>query len=173
MCIRYRFTDIKEPTEVGVYLMAGSLIKNIGGGIAPTGGYAACTVVCIERLAQRLTAPSIGREVGSYAYGYQSFYQGLFMAPTAAVSYTHLDVYKRQGAIFWDFWTIPTLQWAPVCCADGLQSRCCAFLTFKTGWTAWKSLSKSRTSWKRWSAFWVEFGTLRGLRPASDVYKRK
>lgn len=77
------FTDIKEPTEVGVDLMAGSLIKNIGGGIAPTGGYAAGTGVCIERLAQRLTAPSIGREVGSYAYGYQSFYQGLFMAPTA------------------------------------------------------------------------------------------
>ena len=80
------FTDIKEPTAVGVDLMAGSLIKNMGGGIAPTGGYAAGKALCIDRLAQRLTAPSIGREVGSYAFGYQSFYQGLFLAPTAVAN---------------------------------------------------------------------------------------
>lgn len=75
------FIDKKEPTEVGVNLLAGSMIKNIGGGIAPTGGYVAGDSKYVELVQNRLTAPSIGGEVGSYTYGYQYFYQGLFMAP--------------------------------------------------------------------------------------------
>jgi cystathionine beta-lyase family protein involved in aluminum resistance len=77
------FTDTKEPTEVGADLIAGSLIKNPGGGLAPTGGYVAGKREAVERVAYRLTCPGIGAEVGSYAAGYQPFFQGLFMAPGA------------------------------------------------------------------------------------------
>ena len=75
------FIEERESTEVGVNLMAGSMIKNIGGGIAPTGGYVVGDRIYVEMVQNRLTAPSIGGEVGSYAYGYQYFYQGLFLAP--------------------------------------------------------------------------------------------
>ncbi len=75
------FVDVKEPTEVGVNLIAGSMIKNIGGGIAPTGGYIAGDQQYIRLVQNRMTAPSIGGEVGSYAFTYQYFYQGLFLAP--------------------------------------------------------------------------------------------
>lgn len=75
------FAETKEPTEVGVDLMAGSLIKNAGGGLAPTGGYIAGGARFLELVEGRLTAPSVGAEVGSYAYGYRLFYQGIFLAP--------------------------------------------------------------------------------------------
>ena len=75
------FMDIYEPTDVGVDLMAGSLIKNPGGGLAPTGGYIVGKKQFVDLVGFRLTAPSIGMEVGSYAYGYKDFYQGFFMAP--------------------------------------------------------------------------------------------
>ncbi len=70
-----------EPTHVGADVAVGSLIKNIGGGLAPTGGYMAGTEKAIRRIETRLTAPGIGREEGSYAASYRPFYQGLFMAP--------------------------------------------------------------------------------------------
>ena len=75
------FAEKREPTEVGCDYMAGSLIKNPGGGLAPTGGYIAGKEEIIKRVEGRLTAPSVGAEVGSYAYGYRLFYQGLFLAP--------------------------------------------------------------------------------------------
>ncbi len=75
------FTCKKEPASVGADVLVGSLIKNPGGGLAPTGGYIAGRMDVIERVATRLTSPGIGGEVGSYAGGYQPFYQGLFMAP--------------------------------------------------------------------------------------------
>lgn len=75
------FVEEKEPSDVGADLVVGSLIKNPGGGLAPTGGYIVGTQEAIERIAYRLTAPGIGLEVGSYAASYQPFYQGLFMAP--------------------------------------------------------------------------------------------
>jgi len=70
-----------EPTLHGVDVCVGSLIKNPGGGLAPTGGYVVGKQDAIERISYRLTAPGIGLEVGSYAASYQPFYQGLFMAP--------------------------------------------------------------------------------------------
>ena len=75
------FVCEKEPTHYGVDVCVGSLIKNPGGGLAPTGGYVVGTQDAIERISYRLTAPGIGLEVGSYAASYQPFYQGLFMAP--------------------------------------------------------------------------------------------
>lgn len=75
------FTADDEPGDYGADCIAGSLIKNLGGGLAPTGGYIAGSQTAIERIAARLTAPGIGLEVGSYAPGYRLFYQGIFMAP--------------------------------------------------------------------------------------------
>ena len=72
------FTDAREPCAD---LLAGSLIKNPGGGLAPTGGYVAGKREYVEKVACRLTSPGIGAEVGSYAGSYQPFYQGLFLAP--------------------------------------------------------------------------------------------
>lgn len=75
------FVREKEPTDFGADLCVGSLIKNPGGGIAPTGGYVAGKQDAVERVAWRLTAPGLGRELGSYAGDYRPYYQGLFMAP--------------------------------------------------------------------------------------------
>lgn len=75
------FVDKLEPCDVGADLMVGSLIKNAGGGIAPTGAYIAGKEEAIELISYKYTSPSLLLEVGSYAYGYQSFYQGLFLAP--------------------------------------------------------------------------------------------
>lgn len=75
------FTRLQEPTELGADVIAGSLIKNPGGGMAPTGGYIAGKRKYVELVSYRLTSPGIGREVGSYGASYRPFYQGLFMAP--------------------------------------------------------------------------------------------
>ena len=75
------FVEKQEPCDVGADVAVGSLIKNPGGGLTPTGGYIVGREKYIDLIGRRLTAPSIGNEVGSYAYGYRLFYQGLFMAP--------------------------------------------------------------------------------------------
>lgn len=76
------FVEATEPTGFGeVDVIVGSLIKNAGGGLAPTGGYICGKEKYIDLIGKRLTAPSIGLEVGSYEGGYRNFYQGLFMAP--------------------------------------------------------------------------------------------
>ncbi len=75
------FVEKQEPCDIGADVAVGSLIKNPGGGLAPTGGYIVGKTQYIEQIGKRLTAPSIGNEVGSYAYGYRLFYQGLFLAP--------------------------------------------------------------------------------------------
>ena len=75
------FVEKTEPTQAGADIIVGSLIKNAGGGLAPTGGYICGKREYIDLIGKRLTAPSIGLEVGSFAGGYQYFYQGLFLAP--------------------------------------------------------------------------------------------
>ncbi len=75
------FVEKQEPCDVGADVAVGSLIKNPGGGLAPTGGYIVGSEKYVDLIGRRLTAPSIGNEVGSYAYGWRLFYQGLFMAP--------------------------------------------------------------------------------------------
>ena len=96
------FMEKIEPTSVGADVAMGSLIKNIGGSIAPTGGYIAGTKKALSYIENRLTCPSIGRETGSYEGGYRLFYQGLFVAPhvvSQAVKGAYLigEVMKRQG----------------------------------------------------------------------------
>lgn len=75
------FVETREPSAVGADLVVGSLCKNPGGGIVPTGAYLAGTARAIDLVERQLTAPSIGIEVGSYEQGYRLYYQGLFMAP--------------------------------------------------------------------------------------------
>ena len=76
------FTERIEPSEVGADMIVGSLIKNPGGGLAPTGGYIAGTKRCIERCHYRLSAPGVGQDVGASLELSRSLYQGFFLAPT-------------------------------------------------------------------------------------------
>lgn len=75
------FVEKTEPTQVGADLIAGSLIKNPGGGIAENGGYLCGTRACIEQCAYRMTTPGLGREVGASLGHNRSLYMGLFQAP--------------------------------------------------------------------------------------------
>lgn len=83
----------QEPTDVGADIVVGSLIKNLGGGLAPTGGYVCGRQDLIDRCAYRLSAPGLGKEVGANLGLLTSFYQGLFLAPTVVAS-------SVKGAIF-------------------------------------------------------------------------
>ncbi|MEY8390656.1 methionine gamma-lyase family protein [Lachnospiraceae bacterium 45-W7] len=76
------FVEKQEPLEVGADMIVGSLIKNPGGGLAPIGGYIVGKKACIDNAAYRLTSPGLGKEVGASLGVVQSFYQGLFLAPT-------------------------------------------------------------------------------------------
>ena len=87
------FIDIIEPTDVGADLVAGSLIKNIGGGIAPTGGYIAGKEEYVTQASYRLTTPGIGGECGSTFGVMRQLYQGLFLAP-------HIAMEAVKGAVF-------------------------------------------------------------------------
>ena len=87
------FVEDREPLEVGADMIVGSLIKNPGGGLAPIGGYIVGTKQCVENAAYRLTSPGLGKEVGASLGVIQSFYQGLFLAPTVVSG-------ALKGAIF-------------------------------------------------------------------------
>ena len=87
------FVEEREVTEVGADLAAGSLIKNIGGGLAPTGGYIVGRSDLVELASYRLTAPGMGAELGASLGTPRLLYQGLFMAP-------HVTAQALKGAIF-------------------------------------------------------------------------
>jgi cystathionine beta-lyase family protein involved in aluminum resistance len=87
------FVEKLEPTEVGADLMAGSLIKNPGGGLAKTGGYIAGKADLVEKCAFRMTSPGIGAEAGASLNTLIDFYQGFFLAP-------HVVAQSLKGAIF-------------------------------------------------------------------------
>ncbi len=87
------FVETIEPSDVGADLVVGSLIKNPGGGLAPIGGYIAGRKDLIEACGFRLTSPGLGKEVGASLGVMQSFYQGLFLAPTVTAG-------ALKGAIF-------------------------------------------------------------------------
>lgn len=80
------FTEVIEPTDVGADLIAGSLIKNPGGGITPCGGYLAGRRDFIENAAARLTSPGMGKDVGASLGILPLFFQGLFLSPTVTAS---------------------------------------------------------------------------------------
>jgi len=87
------FVEKIEPSDFGADMIVGSLIKNLGGGLAPSGGYICGTKKCIENCGYRLTAPGLGKEVGTNMGMMRQLYQGLFMAPTVVSG-------ALKGAIF-------------------------------------------------------------------------
>ena len=87
------FVETLEPSDVGADMTVGSLIKNPGGGLAPTGGYIAGTEECIENCAARLTSPGLSREVGASLDTLRLMYQGLFLSPTVTAG-------ALKGAVF-------------------------------------------------------------------------
>ena len=87
------FVETTEPTDVGADMIVGSLIKNPGGGLAPIGGYIVGRKDCVDRASFRLSAPGLGKEVGASLGLNQSFFQGLFLAPTVVAG-------ALKGAIF-------------------------------------------------------------------------
>lgn len=87
------FVETTEPSEAGADMVVGSLIKNPGGGLAPTGGYIAGKKACVENAACRLTSPGLAKEVGASLGMTASFYHGLFLAPTVTAS-------ALKGAVF-------------------------------------------------------------------------
>ncbi|WP_085508425.1 methionine gamma-lyase family protein [Thalassobacillus devorans] len=87
------FVELQEPLHVGADLIAGSLIKNPGGGIVRTGGYIAGNKDLVELCSYRLTAPGIGKEAGASLNSLQEMYQGIFLAP-------HMVGEALKGAVF-------------------------------------------------------------------------
>ncbi len=92
------FVEDKEPLEYGADLIAGSLIKNPGGGLAPSGAYVAGKRDLVELASFRLTAPGIGRHEGATLGNNRSLYQGLFLAPHTVAQ--NLKVAALCGAVF-------------------------------------------------------------------------
>ena len=90
------FVETIEPSDVGADMTVGSLIKNPGGGLAPIGGYIVGTKECIENAAYRLTSPGLGQEVGANLGVVQSFFQGLFLAPTVVAGALKGAVYAAN-----------------------------------------------------------------------------
>ena len=87
------FTELREPSSVGADMIVGSLIKNPGGGLAPTGGYVCGRADLIDRCARRLSAPGLGREVGANLGLLTQLYQGFFLSPTVTAA-------AVKGAVF-------------------------------------------------------------------------
>ncbi|PWA13289.1 hypothetical protein DCC39_02285 [Pueribacillus theae] len=87
------FVEEKEPCHVGVDLMAGSLIKNPGGGIVKTGGYIVGRKELVEQCSYRFTTPGVGAEIGATLYSLPEMYQGFFLAP-------HTVAQALKGAVF-------------------------------------------------------------------------
>lgn len=90
------FVERTEPTQVGADLLVGSLIKNPGGGLAPTGGYLAGRQDLVEAAAMRLTVPGIGRECGSTLGNNRLLYQGLFLAPHTVAQAVKTAVFQAR-----------------------------------------------------------------------------
>lgn len=90
------FIEDREPTEVGADIVAGSLIKNAGGGISPTGGYVAGRADLVDLSSYRLTVPGLGGECGSTFGVMRSFFQGLFLAPQVSVEALKTAVYAAK-----------------------------------------------------------------------------
>ncbi len=75
------FTETREPTDVGADVVVGSLIKNLGAGIAPCGGYVAGKKDLLELVSYQISSPAVGFDAGGYELGYKAFFQGIFTAP--------------------------------------------------------------------------------------------
>ena len=126
------FVEEKEPCDVGADLVAGSLIKNPGGGIAPTGGYIAGKHDLVEKCAARMTCPGVGREVGATLGHSRELYLGLFSAPHVVGEALKTAVYAAELFSSLGFEVTPTsqekrgdiIQCVTLGTADGLIAFC-------------------------------------------------
>ena len=101
------FVERTEPCQVGADIIAGSLIKNPGGGIAPTGGYIAGRQDLVEKCAYRLTAPGVGREIGASLGHLRELYMGLFSAPHVVGEALKTAVFAARLFSLMGFGTLP------------------------------------------------------------------
>ena len=102
-------TETREPTDVGADVVVGSLLKNLGGGIAPTGGYIAGRSELVEKIVFRITSPALGADNGSYELGYKAFFEGIFIAPHVVAQ--ALKIVALASRVFYklNIKTIPTI----------------------------------------------------------------
>ena len=103
------FTEDKEPTDVGADLIVGSLIKNLGGGIAPTGGYMAGKSELIELISYKFTSPALGVDIGSYELGYKALFQGFFVSPHVVAQAKKLVALTCVAMNKMGYQTVPTI----------------------------------------------------------------
>lgn len=102
------FVDEKEPIELGADIMVGSLIKNLGGGIAPNGAYVAGRQDLIELVAERLTSPGQGKEVGPTLGINKNFLQGLYMAPHVVASSLKTAIFTSKMVEYLGYKAVPS-----------------------------------------------------------------
>ena len=103
------FTEKLEPTDVGADLVIGSLLKNMGGGIAPTGGYIAGKSELIELISYKMTSPALGVDIGSYEPGYKAFFEGLFVSPHVVAQAKKLVALTSVALTKLGYKTVPTI----------------------------------------------------------------
>ncbi len=104
------FTEELEPTDVGADIVVGSLLKNMGGGIAPTGGYIAGKKDLIELISYKLTSPALGIDTGSYEPGYKLFFEGVFLSPHIVAEAKKLVVLASKVLSKYGFKTTPKFE---------------------------------------------------------------
>ncbi len=119
------FTETKEPTDVGADVVIGSLLKNMGGGIAPTGGYIAGKATLIEQITYKLTSPALSFDTGSYEPGYKSFFEGLFVSPHIVAQAKKLVVLTSVVLSKLGYKTVPSLNEpiSDIVCSIELQDK--------------------------------------------------
>lgn len=103
------FTEELEPTDVGADLVIGSLLKNMGGGIAPTGGYLAGREDLIELISYKMTSPALGVDTGSYELGYKAFFEGVFVSPHVVAEAKKLVALTSVVMSKLGYKTVPTI----------------------------------------------------------------
>ncbi len=101
------FTEEKEPTEIGADIVVGSLLKNMGGGIAPTGGYVAGKKELVEKVIYKMMSPALSADNGSYELGYKAFFEGVFVSPHVVAEAKKLVVLSSQALSKLGFKTNP------------------------------------------------------------------
>lgn len=103
------FTEIDEPTDVGADLVVGSLLKNMGGGIAPTGGYIAGKKDLVEKVVYKIMSPALSADNGSYSSGYKAFFEGVFVAPHVVAQAKKVALIASVALTKLGYKTTPTL----------------------------------------------------------------
>jgi len=103
------FTEKLEPTDVGADLVIGSLLKNMGGGIASTGGYIAGKAELIELISYKMTSPALGVDNGSFEPGYKTFFEGVFVSPHIVAQAKKLVVLTSAVMNELGYKTVPSL----------------------------------------------------------------